>query len=47
MVFFFVLVKIWIFLYLIVDDGEEFLGKFVCDNEGFMKKLIDEENIIL
>lgn len=46
MVFSFVLFKTRIFSYLTADDGEEFPGKLACDNEGFMKKLTDEENII-
>jgi len=35
-----------IFSYLTADDGEEFPGKLSCDNQGYMKKVTDEENII-
>lgn len=28
------------------DEGEEFPGKLACDNEGYMKRLTDEEDII-
>ncbi|KAJ7333705.1 hypothetical protein OS493_015788 [Desmophyllum pertusum] len=35
-----------IFSYLTADNGEEFPGKLSCDNQGYMKKLTDEENII-
>lgn len=37
-----------IFSYLTSDDGtgEKFPGKLSCDNQGYMKKLTDEQNII-
>ena len=35
-----------IFSYLTVNDGEEFPGKLACENDGFMKKLVDSEDII-
>jgi hypothetical protein len=36
-----------IFSYLTNDkSGEEFPGKLACDNNGYMKKLVESENII-
>nr|QJU69482.1 cacna2d1 [Nematostella vectensis] len=35
-----------IFSYLTNDKGEEFPGKLSCDNNGYMKRLVDNENII-
>lgn len=35
-----------IFSYLVVDDGEEFPGKLACDNRGFMKKIVENSNLI-
>ena len=29
-----------------MDDNEEFPGKLACDNQGYMKKLTDSEQII-
>lgn len=43
---FFFFLQARIFSYLTADDGEEFPGKLSCDNQGYMKKVTDEENII-
>lgn len=45
---FFLFLQTRIFSYLTSDDGtgEEFPGKLSCDNQGYMKKLTDDENVI-